>query len=205
MSKAQSLIEQFYQEEQEQKAQEATFTPLDLSVSSADMAMINIISKRFNKDKTVLVREALSQALVDMFNALEPVERKMLGKDADELANSIAQEIAEEQGLESLEVTGTNWVAQDKQAAKDERKAEKAEQQARERLEEEIEARLKADLEAPSGDTPAMDNQPEQTETLAEASNEFDSETENTEEANSFADAENEERNEETEQNSIFA
>ena len=99
MSKAQSLIEQFYLEEQERIAQESTFTPIDVSVSSADMAMINTISKRFNKDKNQLVREALSQAIVDMFSALEPVERKMLAKDADELANSIAAEIAEEQGL----------------------------------------------------------------------------------------------------------
>ncbi len=138
MSKAQSLIEQFYQEEQERIAQESTFTPVDVSVSSADMAMINTISKRFNKDKNQLVREALSQAILDMFSALEPVERKMLAKDADELANSIAAEIAEEQGLDSLEVTGTNWVAQDKQCIKDERKAEKEQQKQQEMLAQQI-------------------------------------------------------------------
>lgn len=133
MSKAQSLIEQFYQEEQKRLADEATFTPIDMSVSNADMAMINTIARRFNKDKAVLVREALSQALLDMFSALDPVERKMLAKDADELAQGIAAEIAEEQGLDSLEVSGINWVAQDKQCVKDERKAEKeklAQQQA---------------------------------------------------------------------------
>ena len=125
MSKAQTLIEQFYQEEIERKQQEATFTPLDITVSSSDMAVISTISKRFNKDKNLLVREALSQALLDMFSALEPVERKMLAKDADELAKSIAEEIAEEQGLDSLEVSGTNWVQQDKNCIKEERKAEK--------------------------------------------------------------------------------
>ncbi|NVK36391.1 MAG: hypothetical protein HWE18_00580 [Gammaproteobacteria bacterium] len=138
MSKAQSLIEQFYLEEQERIAQESTFTPIDVSVSSADMAMINTISKRFNKDKNQLVREALSQAIVDMFSALEPVERKMLAKDADELANSIAAEIAEEQGLSTLEVTGVNWVAQDKQCIKDERKAEKEQQKQQEMLAQKI-------------------------------------------------------------------
>ena len=138
MSKAQSLIEQFYLEEQERIAQESTFTPIDVSVSSADMAMINTISKRFNKDKNQLVREALSQAIVDMFSALEPVERKMLAKDADELANSIAAEIAEEQGLSALEVTGINWVAQDKQCIKDERKAEKEQQKQQEMLAQQI-------------------------------------------------------------------
>ena len=125
MSKAQTLIEQFYQEEMERKAQEATFTPLDITVSSADMAVISTISKRFNKDKNLLVREAISQALLDMFSALEPVERKMLAKESDELAKSIATEIAEEQGLDQLEVSGTNWVQQDKNCVKEERKAEK--------------------------------------------------------------------------------
>lgn len=138
MSKAQSLIEQFYLEEQERIAQESTFTPIDVSVSSADMAMINTISKRFNRDKNQLVREALSQAILDMFSALEPVERKMLAKDADELANSIAAEIAEEQGLDSLEVTGTNWVQQDKQCIKDERKAEKEQQKQQDMLAQQI-------------------------------------------------------------------
>ena len=127
MSKAQSLIEQFYQEEQQRMAEEATYSPLEISTSSADMAIINTISKRFNKDKTLLVREALSQALLDMFSALDPVERKMLAKDADELAQSIAAEIAEEQGLDSLEVTGNNWVQQDKLCIKAEKKAAKEE------------------------------------------------------------------------------
>jgi hypothetical protein len=125
MSKAQSLIEQFYQEEQARQAEEATFTPLDISISSADMAIVNTISKRFNKDKGLLVREALTQAFIDMFSALEPVERKLLAKEADEQAKSIAAEIAEEQGLDHLEVSGTNWVAQDKACVKAERQAAK--------------------------------------------------------------------------------
>jgi len=125
MSKAQSIIEQFYQEEQSRIADEATFSPLDISISSADMAMISTIAKRFNKDKALLAREALGQALQDMFGALDPVERKMLAKDADELGVSIAAEIAEEQGLDKLEVSGSNWVMQDKNCIKAERKAEK--------------------------------------------------------------------------------
>jgi hypothetical protein len=125
MSKAQTLIEQFYQEEIARKAEEATFTPLDITVSSADMALISTISKRFSKDKNLLVREAVSQALLDMFSALEPIERKILAKDADELAKAITAEIAEDQGLSSLDVSGANWVQQDKHCIKEERKAEK--------------------------------------------------------------------------------
>lgn len=125
MSKAQSIIEQFYQEEQARLSDEATFSPLDMSMSSADMALISTIAKRFNKDKALLAREALSQALQDMFSALEPVERKMLAKESDELANSIATEMAEDLGMAHLDVSGTNWVMQDKNCIKAERKAEK--------------------------------------------------------------------------------
>ncbi len=170
MSKAQSLIEQFYQEEQERIAQESTFTPVDVSVSSADMAMINTISKRFNKDKNQLVREALSQAILDMFSALEPVERKMLAKDADELANSIAAEIAEEQGLDALEVTGTNWVAQDKQCIKDERKAEKEQQKQQEMLAQQILAEQQAKAEpeeSPEADALTADTQTDESDVKA--------------------------------------
>lgn len=125
MSNTQSLIEQFYQEEQKRMADEASFTPLDLSISAADMAMLSTIARRFGKDKSLFARDALSQALVDMFSALEPAERKMLAKEADELANSISAEIAEEQGLNNIDVLGNNWVAQDKACVKAERKAEK--------------------------------------------------------------------------------
>ena len=125
MSKAQSIIEQFYQEEQARLSDEATFSPLDISISSADMALISTIAKRFNKDRSLLAREALSQALQDMFSALEPAERKMLAKESDELASSIAVEMAEDLGLPKLEVSGTNWVTQDKNCVKAERKAEK--------------------------------------------------------------------------------
>lgn len=125
MSNTKSLIEQFYQEEQQRRASEATFTPLDLLISAADMAMLSTISRRFNRNKEQFARDALSNALIDMFSALEPGERKMIAKEADELAGSIAAEIAEEQGLKNFEVTGTNWVNQDKTCVREERKMAK--------------------------------------------------------------------------------
>jgi len=197
MSKAQSLIEQFYQEEQERIAQESTFTPVDVSISSADMAMINTISKRFNKDKNQLVREALSQAILDMFSALEPVERKMLAKDADELASSIAAEIAEEQGLENLEVTGVNWVAQDKQCIKDERKAEKELQKQQELLAEKI----LAEQEAQNKPEGSMD---EQENTMASEENASDASEQASSEDMPFAEQVESEENTPS-NNSIFA
>ncbi|MCP5326431.1 MAG: hypothetical protein H7A09_08945 [Oceanospirillaceae bacterium] len=125
MSNTKSLIEQFYQEEQQRRASEATFTSLDLLISAADMAMLSTISRRFNRNKEQFARDALSNALIDMFSALEPGERKMIAKEADELANSIAAEIAEEQGLKKFDVTGTNWVNQDKTCVREERKMTK--------------------------------------------------------------------------------
>jgi hypothetical protein len=152
-----SLIEQFYQEEIARKAEEATFTPLEITVSSADMALISTISKRFSKDKSVLVREAVSQALLDMFSALEPIERKILAKDADELAKGIAAEIAEEQSIDGLEVSGINWVQQDKNCIKEERKAEK------EKAMQQAQA-AKAVLNNQSNSSSADEPQPEMTE-----------------------------------------
>ncbi|MGR6874258.1 hypothetical protein ACU6U9_18565 [Pseudomonas sp. HK3] len=199
MSKAQSLIEQFYLEEQARIAQESTFTPIDVSVSSADMAMINTISKRFNKGKNQLVREALSQAILDMFSALDPVERKMLAKDADELSNSIAAEIAEEQGLDSLEVTGTNWVQQDKQCIKDERKAEKEQQKQQDMLAQQILAEQQENVNQPK-ETPVEAPQ------LENSNEEFEGESsEEVSEDAPFAETDESSHEEEPRNNSIFA
>ncbi len=166
MSKAQSIIEQFYQEEQSRLADEATFSPLDISISSADMAMMSTIAKRFNKDKALLAREALGQALQDMFDALDPVERKMLAKDADELAVSIAAEIAEEQGLDKLEVSGNNWVMQDKNCVKAERKAEK------EKAKQQVMAASQVLAEEPAAQMPEVEEMNDETMEAEEATEE---------------------------------
>jgi len=200
MSKAQTLIEQFYQEEIERKAQEATFTPLDVTVSSADMAVISTISKRFSKDKNLLVREAIGQALLDMFSALDPVERKILAKDADELAKSIATEIAEEQGLDSLEISGTNWVQQDKNCVKEERKAEKelAQQQA-------MAAKMVLSPDTSTEDT-SSSQEPElhtEEETDAETENDYSAPLESSD-ASESPEATEETSEQETDSKSIF-
>ena len=188
MSKTQTLIEQFYKEEQQRLADESAFTPIDMTVSAADMAMLSTIAKRFAKDKSLFAREALAQALVDMFSALEPAERKMLAKAADELANSISAEIAEEQGQSSFNVTGTNWVAQDKACAREEKKAEKE--------------RLMKEQEAQSSAVTAETTMSE----AAEASNESVTETEAVaeDEAPFSEDVSEEETATEESSNSIF-
>lgn len=185
MSKAQSIIEQFYQEEQARLSDEATFSPLDMSISSADMALISTIAKRFNKDRSLLAREALSQALLDMFSALDPVERKMLAKESDELASSIAAEIAEDQGLSSLEVSGTNWVTQDRNCVKAERKAEKEREKTKP---QEATAQQSTEVEPVQAASPAEETAP-QTEVLEstlmedEAANELEASVEEIAEA----------------------
>lgn len=197
MSKAQSLIEQFYLEEQERQAAEASFTPVDLTISSGDLAMLSTIAKRFNKDKGVLVREILSQALIDTFLALEPVERKMLAKEADELAMSIATEIAEEQGLNEVETSGTNWTQQEKAIVKEERKAEKTMAE----LKAQIEAEVRAELAEQH--TTAQEEQAEMVEVQEEPEAPFETETSS---ENLFEAQESEtEAAEESQHNSIFA
>lgn len=208
MSKAQSIIEQFYQEEQSRIADEATFSPLDISISGADMAMISTIAKRFSKDKALLAREALGQALQDMFDALEPAERKMLAKDADELAVSIAAEIAEEQGLDKLEVSGTNWVMQDKNCIKAERKAEKEKAKQQQQTSKQVlandptEAVEEVTVEEQMDDVMDLEE-----DTMTEEPSEIEAELDDSSKQQDSSDSVNEnvDEEEETSNNSIFA
>ncbi len=181
MSNTRSLIEQFYQEEKERMAAEAAFSPVDIAITSSDMAIANTIAKRFGKDKSVLLREVLSQALIDIFSAIEPAERKMLAKEADELAHSIATEIAEEQGLKEIEVTGTSWIQQDKACVKAERKAEKlkAEKLNTESKTQSADSAATQKAEDSDTESPEMANEPKETqEPVATSDAPFDTSTE---------------------------
>lgn len=83
-NKAKSLISQFYKEEEERSVYEKSFARLEVSLKSSDIAMLQVISKRFGQNSDALAREALSGAIYNMFEALESKERKALAKDADE-------------------------------------------------------------------------------------------------------------------------
>lgn len=125
ISSTQSLIDRYYQEEKAQQEREQSLAALNLHLDANDLAMINVIAKRFNKTRTQLAQELLSSALVDLFSRVEAGERKLMARDADESARTIANEIAEENGLKNLEIKTGLWANHERQFTKLERKKSK--------------------------------------------------------------------------------
>ena len=126
----QQIIDQFYEEEAKLKANEVTFTPVTLSLSAADIAMLEAIGKRFGKSRELVGRDALSSALSDMFSALKKHERKRIGKEADDYVSNLAQKIAEENGDPKSDVKINVWTQKDRTLLKMEAKAQKSQEKA---------------------------------------------------------------------------
>ncbi|WP_221798271.1 hypothetical protein [Oceanobacter mangrovi] len=124
-SSTQSLIDKYYQEEQQRRLREKTQADILVKAEPTDLAMINMIAKRFQKSREELIRDVLSNALIDLFARLEAGERKLLARDADENTRQLAREIAEENGLMDLEVPQGHWAGVEKLVLKNERKRAK--------------------------------------------------------------------------------
>lgn len=118
----QSLIDRYYQEEKAQREKEMTLAALTVRLDANDLAMLNVIARRFRKTRDEVAQEVLSNALVDLFARLDAGERKLLARDADEAARSIADEIAEENGVRNVEIKTGVWANHDRQITKLERK-----------------------------------------------------------------------------------
>lgn len=118
----QSLIDRYYQEEKAQREKEMTQAALTVRLDANDLAMLNVIARRFRKTRDEVAQEVLSNALVDLFARLDAGERKLLARDADEAARSIADEIAEENGVRNVEIKTGVWANHDRQITKLERK-----------------------------------------------------------------------------------
>lgn len=126
----QSLMDRYYEDEKAQQERELTMATLNVRLDANDLAMLNIISKRFRKTRDDVAQELLASALIDLFSRLETTERKLLARDADEAARSLANEIAEENGVRNLEIKTGVWANHERQFTKIERKKAKlAEQQ----------------------------------------------------------------------------
>jgi hypothetical protein len=139
LTNTQALIDRYYTEEKARKAQALTHASLNLQLDANDLAMLSTIAKRFGKSRTDLAKDVLSHALIDLLTQLEPSERKLIARDADEMGSSMAQEIAEENGLKDIDHKPNVWTAHDRSIAKAEKKrakeledAAKAEKQAQE-------------------------------------------------------------------------
>jgi len=121
----QSLIDRYYEEEKAQREREQTLAALTVRLDANDLAMLNVIARRFRKTRDEVAQEVLSNALIDLFARVEGGERKLMARDADDAAKAIADEIAEENGIHSVEVKTGIWANHDRQITKLERKKAK--------------------------------------------------------------------------------
>lgn len=144
----QSLIDRYYEEEKAQRELEQTLATVTTRLDASDLAMLNVIARRFRKTREEVAQEVLSSALVDLFARVEAGERKLMARDADEGAKSLANEIAEENGVHSIEFKGGAWGNHDKAITKLERKKAKQDDEAEATLEAEVKKRVAAALQS---------------------------------------------------------
>jgi hypothetical protein len=93
--------------------------------------MLSTIAKRFGKSRDELAKDVLSNALIDLLTQLEPGERKLIARDADEMGASMSREIAEENGLKDIEHKPNIWTGHERNIAKAEKKRAKELEEAR--------------------------------------------------------------------------
>lgn len=125
LTNTQALIDRYYTEEKAKKAQALTRASLNLQLDANDLAMLSTIAKRFGKSRDDLAKDVLSHALIDLLTQLEPGERKLIARDADEMGNSMAREIAEENGIKDVDHKPNVWTGHERAIAKAEKKRAK--------------------------------------------------------------------------------
>lgn len=173
----QSLIDRYYEEEKAQRELEQTLATVTTRLDASDLAMLNVIARRFRKTREEVAQEVLSSALVDLFARVEAGERKLMARDADEGAKSLANEIAEENGVHSIEFKGGAWGNHDKAITKLERKKAKQDDEAEAALEAEVKKRVAAALQSQQPEKTAEPASPlEADNTNDNAGNEADDE-----------------------------
>ena len=173
LTNTQALIDRYYTEEKAKKAQALAHASLNLQLDANDLAMLSTIAKRFGKSRDDLAKDVLSHALIDLLTQLEPGERKLIARDADEMGNSMAQEIAEENGLKDIDHKPNVWTAHERSIAKAEKKRAKE-------LEDALKAEKQAQATANFAEEVQTSNQVAASET--EESDIITAETDNAEE-----------------------
>lgn len=151
----QSLLDRYIEEEKAVQERQQSLAALTVHLDANDLAMLNIIAKRFNKNRTEIAEELLANALVDFFTRFEAGERKIIARDADDMARSLANDIAEDNGLKSIEIKASVWANHDRQATRNERKL--AKQQAEKDEPEEIQNDLQEEISSPAPTTASND------------------------------------------------
>lgn len=125
-----SLMDRYYEEEREQREREMSLAELSLKLDANDLAFLSMIARRFRKGREDVAQEVLSNALLDLFARIEPGERKLMARDADEAAKNNAESIAEENGVRDVEFRSGYWAQQERQITKLEKQREKAAKEA---------------------------------------------------------------------------
>ncbi|MCH2039312.1 MAG: hypothetical protein MK185_01580 [Saccharospirillaceae bacterium] len=165
ITSTQSLIDRYYEEEKAQREMEQTLASVTTRLDASDLAMLSIISKRFRKTREEVAQEILSSALVDLFARVDASERKLMARDADDAAKSIANEIAEENGVHSIEFKGGAWGNHDRAVTKLERKKAKQDEEAEANFEKAVAERVAAAVAAEQSEPQAADETAEVEET----------------------------------------
>ena len=215
LTNTQALIDRYYTEERDKKALALTLATLNLQLNANDLAMLSTIAKRFGKSRDDLAKDIVGNALIDMMSQLEPGERKLIARDADEMANSMAKEIADENGLKDIDHRPNAWTTHERNIAKAEKKRAKEledqkkqqaalQSQANAQVEVEdstqAEAEIEASAEIASTSDDAIASEPTLNSDETEAISSDDASNDNIEEAS------NSEQNDTEEQNqSVFA
>lgn len=131
LTNTQALIDRYYTEEKAKKAQALTRATLNLQLDANDLAMLSTIAKRFGKSRDELAKDVLSNALIDLLTQLDPSERKLIARDADEMGGSMAREIADENGVKDIDHKPNVWTTHDRTITKIEKKRAKELEEAR--------------------------------------------------------------------------
>lgn len=129
-NRAQELIKNFYEEEALRKESEITFSDFNVRLNSSDIAMLDVISKRFGKTSDRVAADALSAALYSMVEALETSERKQLAKEADELNETLAKKAAKSNGMADYDEKSVTWTMNDRAITREENKRKKEQESA---------------------------------------------------------------------------
>ena len=175
LTNTQALIDRYYTEEKAKKEQALTRATLNLQLDANDLAMLSIIAKRFGKSRDELAKDVLSNALIDLLTQLEPGERKLIARDADEMGASMSREIAEENGLKDIEHKPNIWTGHERNIAKAEKKRAKELEEARKANKKvQASADFKEEVST-SNELASQDSMEESDVSMADASAEIDS------------------------------
>lgn len=123
--RAQELIKSFYEEEALRKESEITFSDYAVRLNTSDIAMLEVIAKRFGKAADRIASEAVSAAIYSMVEALEAGERKSMAKEADELNEALSKKAAKANGNSEFDEKSVTWVMNDRAITREENKRKK--------------------------------------------------------------------------------